>query len=160
MTTGRPSLLATRLPVPRVSPLTPQITISFTWQRYSFLYRHRVGWFSRPLSWARGHPDGNPSFVPPFRGFRLADRYRPIFDPCRADATVGNLHLLGNCVPLKLEVGLSFLLSQSSRRNLNRTSRYFWSIESQSRKTLKRTACSAQSSLRRLLSSLVRLSRL
>ena len=36
LTPGRPSLLATRLPVPRVSPLTPQITISFTLQRCSF----------------------------------------------------------------------------------------------------------------------------
>jgi len=34
--TGRPPLLAVRLPVPRVSPLTPQVTFSFTWQRYIF----------------------------------------------------------------------------------------------------------------------------
>ena len=101
--TGRPPLLAVRWPVPRVSPLTPQVTFSFTWQRYSFLYRHRVGWFSRPLSWARGHPDGNPSFVPPFRGFRLAGRFRPIFVPRRADTAVGNKYPPGNCVQCVLE---------------------------------------------------------
>ena len=33
---GRPPFLTVRWPLPRVSPLTPQITISFTWQRYSF----------------------------------------------------------------------------------------------------------------------------
>ena len=105
------------------------------------------------MSWARGYPDGNPSFVPLFRGFRLADRCRSIFDSCRADAAVGNLHLLGNCVPLKLEVGSSFSLNQNPRRNLDRTSRYFWPIGSRSRRILKRTACSAQSSSKRLLSS-------
>ena len=151
--TGRPPLLAVRWPVPRVSPLTPQITISFTWQRYSFLYRHRVGWFSRPLSWARGHPDGNPSFVPPFRGFRLAVRFRPIFVSRRADAAVGNLHLLGNCVPLKLEVGLGFSLSQNPRRNADRTSHRFWLIVPQPRRILKHTKNSTQPSSRRLLSS-------
>jgi len=106
---GRPPFLTVRWPLPRVSPLTPQITISFTWQRYNFLYRHRVGWFSRPLSWARGHPDGNPSFVPPFRGFRLAGRFWPIFVSRRADAAVGNQHPLGNCVRCVLETGLHLL---------------------------------------------------
>jgi len=60
-----------------------------------FLYRHRVGWFSRPLSWARGHPDGNPNFVPPFGEFRLAGRLRPIFVSRRADAAVGYQHPFG-----------------------------------------------------------------
>jgi len=63
------------------------------------------------LSWARGHPDGNPSFVPPFGGFRLADRFRPIVVSCRADAAVDNQHPLGNCFLLKLETGLSVLNS-------------------------------------------------
>ena len=36
LTTGRPSLLATRWPMSRVSPLTPQITISLTLQRCGF----------------------------------------------------------------------------------------------------------------------------
>jgi hypothetical protein len=33
---GLPPLLTVRWPLPRVSPLTPQITILFTWKRYSF----------------------------------------------------------------------------------------------------------------------------
>ena len=105
------------------------------------------------MSWARGYPDGNPSFVPPFRGFRLADRCRSILDSCRADVAVGNLHLLGNCVPLKLEVGLGFSLSQNPRRNPDQTSHRFWLIVSQPRRILKHTINSARSSSRRLLSS-------
>ena len=34
--TGLPPLLAVRWPVPRVSPLIPQVTLSFTWQRCIF----------------------------------------------------------------------------------------------------------------------------
>ena len=76
LTQGLPSLLAARLPVPRVSPPAPQITISLTLQRYGFC---RIATasdsFSRPSSWARGYPDGGPGFCSPFGGFRPADQY-------------------------------------------------------------------------------------
>ena len=116
---GRPPLLVVRWPVPRVSPLTPEVTI------------HSLGsaaFFASPpgrivftiLSWISVYPDGNPSFVPLFRGFRLASHFKLIFDFRRANLTVGDLHLLGNCVQLKPEVGLSILLNCTPRRVCNR----------------------------------------
>jgi len=116
---GRPPLLAVRWPVPRVSPLTPEVTIHSLGS--AAFFASPPGWIVfTTLSWVRVYPDGNPSFVPLFSGFRLASHFKLIFDFRRANFTVGNLHLLGNCVQLKSEVDLSILLSYAPRRVCNR----------------------------------------
>ena len=116
---GRPPLLTVRWPVPRVSPLTPEVTIHSLGS--AAFFASPPGWIVfTTLSWVRVYPDGNPSFVPLFSGFRLASHFKLIFDFRRANFTVGNLHLLGNCVQLKSEVDLSILLSYAPRRVCNR----------------------------------------
>ena len=61
---GRPPLLAVRWPVPRVSPLNPQIAISFTLQRCSFC---RIATVSDSFHDRRlgrvAIPTGTPAFV-------------------------------------------------------------------------------------------------
>ena len=85
-----------------------------------FLYRHRVGWFSQPLSWARGHPDGDPSFVPPFGGFRLAGRFRPIFVSRRADAAVGNHTLWATAFGARSKRARTYLTQFNASRRLRK----------------------------------------
>jgi hypothetical protein len=98
-----------RSPVPRVSPLNPQIAILLTLQRCGFC---RIATVSDSFHDRRpgrvAIPTESPTFVLLSEDFVRLTASGQFCGFRRVDISVGNQCLLGNCVQLELKAGSSF----------------------------------------------------